>query len=150
MLRPFLVHHLTAKRGTKISWLPLQFLFQRWSKSDLKTKNWNHSHLLSNLAKEGVGKKFFNLSSFYIGIKFYVKVNSSLARHLQIQVGNWAQMYFLGPRPQGQEIFWDFMILIDSSHYSWENEVLFVKIEARDLDLLLDTSSGPRRPKFSF
>ena len=59
-------------------------------------------------------------------------------------------MYFLGPMPEGQEIFWDFMILIDSSHYSWENEVLFVKIEARDLDLLLDMSSGPRWPKFSF
>ena len=42
-----------------------------------------------------------------------------------------APMSFLGPRPQGQYIFWDFMILLDSSHNSWENEVLVLKIEAR-------------------
>ena len=49
----------------------------------------------------------------------------------------WAQviqMYFLGPRPQRQEIFWDFIILLDSSYDSWENQVLFVKIGARVLD----------------
>ena len=100
--RSYFICHLTAKRGAKISWHPLQFLFQRCSQFESKTKNWNYTHLLSNLAKEGVGKRFFNFSSFYIGIKFYVKVNSSLARSLQIQVGNWVQMYFLGPRPQGQ------------------------------------------------
>ena len=37
------------------------------------------------------------------------------------------------PRPQDPSIFWDFMILLDSSHNSWENEVLFLKIEARVL-----------------
>ena len=68
--------HLTVKAGAKISWFPLQ----RWSKSELKTKNWNYTGLLSNLAKEEVGKRFFNLASFHIGIKLYVKVNSSLAR----------------------------------------------------------------------
>ena len=35
------------------------------------------------------------------------------------------------------------MILLDPYHDSLENEVLFVKIEARVLDLFLDTSSGP-------
>ena len=59
------------------------------------------------------------------------------------------QMYFLGPRPKDQGIFWDFMILLDSSHDSWENEALFVKIGARVLDLWLDMPSGPKWPKFS-
>ena len=53
-----------------------------------------------------------------------------------------AQMKFLDPRPQAQEIFCDFIILLDSSQDSWENEVLFVKIRARVMDLWLDTSSG--------
>ena len=86
--RPYFISHLVAKWGTKILWLPLQFLFWRWWKSELKTKNLNYTCLLSNLVKEGVRKRFFNLSSFYIDIKFYVRVNSSLARSLQIQVGN--------------------------------------------------------------
>ena len=30
--------------------------------------------------------------------------------------------------------FWDFIILLDSSHDSWENQVLFVKIRTRVLD----------------
>ena len=53
-----------------------------------------------------------------------------------------AQMKFLDPRPQAQEIFCDFIILLVSSQDSWENEVLFVKIRARVMDLWLDTSSG--------
>ena len=61
-----------------------------------------------------------------------------------------AQMQFPGPRPQGQEIFWDFMILLDSSHDSWENDGLFVKIAAMALDIWLDTSFGPKWPKCSF
>ena len=35
-------------------------------------------------------------------------------------------------------------------HHSTENEVLFVKIEARVLELWLDTSSSPNWPKCSF
>ena len=35
------------------------------------------------------------------------------------------------------------MVLLDSSHDSWENEALLVKIGARVLNLWLDTSSGP-------
>ena len=66
--RPYFLRHLIAKKA-KTSWLPHQFLFQRrWSKSEIKMKNWNCTHLLSNLAKEGVGKIFFKLSSYYIGI----------------------------------------------------------------------------------
>ena len=42
------------------------------------------------------------------------------------------------------------IILLYSSHYSWENEVLFVKIAASVLDLWLDMSSGPKWPKCSF
>ena len=39
------------------------------------------------LAKEVVGKRFFNLFAFYIDIKFRVKVISSLARALQKVLG---------------------------------------------------------------
>ena len=93
--RPYFIRHLTAKWDANISWFPLQFPFQRkWSKSELRTKNWNYTHLLSNLAREGVDKRFFNHSSFYIGIKFHVKVNSSLARSLQIEVDNRAECNF--------------------------------------------------------
>ena len=42
------------------------------------------------------------------------------------------------------------MILLDWSHDFWENEVLFVKIDARVLDLCTDTSSWPKRPECSF
>ena len=42
------------------------------------------------------------------------------------------------------------MILLDSSHDSWENEALFVKIAARVLDIWLDKSFakvfGPKLP----
>ena len=42
------------------------------------------------------------------------------------------------------------MILLDLSHDSWENEVMFVKIAARVLDLWFDMFSGPKWPKCSF
>ena len=42
------------------------------------------------------------------------------------------------------------MILLDSSHDSRENEVLFVKVIAIVLDIWLDTSFGPKWPKCSF
>ena len=35
----------------------------------------------------------------------------------------------LGPRSQGQEVFSDFIVLLNSSHDSWENEVLLVIFE---------------------
>ena len=46
--------------------------------------------------------------------------------------------------------FWDFMILLDSSCDSWENNGLFLKIEARVLDIWLDTSSRPKWPNCSY
>ena len=44
--------------------------------------------------------------------------------------------------------FHDFIGFISS--FSQENEVMFVKIGARVLDLWLDTSSGPKWPKCTF
>ena len=44
-----------------------------------------------------------------------------------------AQMYFLGPRAQGQNIFWDFIMLQDVSYNSWENVILFLKTEPKVL-----------------
>ena len=46
--------------------------------------------------------------------------------------------------------FLRFMIVLNSSHDFWENEVLFVKIGARLLDSWLDTSSGCKWSKCSF
>ena len=79
----------------------------------------------------------------------------------KLQLGFWSYglIRLLSPsvanvvsRPQTPRsiFFWDFMILLDSYHDSWENEVMFVKIAARVLDLWLDTFSGPKWPKFSF
>ena len=56
------------------------------------------------------------------------------------------------PRPLAPRSinFWGFIILLDFSHDLWENEVWFVKIGARVLDLQLDMSCGPKWPKCSF
>ena len=59
-------------------------------------------------------------------------------------------MQFLGPRPQCHGTFSDFIILLDLSYNSGENEVLFLKIGARVLDLWFDTSFGPKWPKSIF
>ena len=67
-----------------------------------------------------------------------------------IQWAQLAQMWFQGPRPQGQIFFCGFIILLDYSHDSWENVVLPVKIGARFLDLWLDKSCEPNWPKCSF
>ena len=42
------------------------------------------------------------------------------------------------PTPQGWGIIWNFIILLDLCYDPEENKVLFVKIEARILDLRLD------------
>ena len=79
----------------------------------------------------------------------------------KLQLGFWSYglIRLLSPsvanvvsRPQTPRsiFFWDFMILLDSYHDSWENEVMFVKIAARVLDLWLDMFPGPKWPKFSF
>ena len=54
------------------------------------------------------------------------------------------------PQTTNSENFGDFVILLDLSYNSGENELLFVKIGARVLDLLLDTSSGPKWHECSF
>ena len=41
---------------------------------------------------------------------------------------------FLSPRPQGNDIFGKFIPLLDSSHGSCKNEVLFVNFEALVVD----------------
>ena len=51
-----------------------------------------------------------------------------------------AKTQFLGYRPQSYDIFWDIIILLASYYGSGENEVLFVKIRAKILDLWLDKS----------
>ena len=45
-----------------------------------------------------------------------------------------AQIWFLGLRPQDQDISWDVIILLHSFHDSGKNEILFVKIGTRVLD----------------
>ena len=65
----------------------------------------------------------------------------------------WAQvvhMQFLGPKPQGREIFYNFMILLVSYYDSGENEVLIVKIEARSQTYSLIFPLGPNCPKLVF
>ena len=47
------------------------------------------------------------------------------------------------PQTPNSENFGDFVILLDFSYNSGENELLFVKIGARVLDLWLDMSFGP-------
>ena len=86
--RPYFIRHSTAKRCAKISWLPPQFILRRrQSKLKLKWKISYYICLLQFLAKEGVGKRFFDLFWFQKGIKFHIKVNSSLARVFQKVVG---------------------------------------------------------------
>ena len=63
---------------------------------------------------------------------------------------NWPKSSFLGPRPQSLKLFLDRMILLNSTHEFWENEVLILKIKDRILGLWADTSSGPTWPKCSF
>ena len=54
------------------------------------------------------------------------------------------------PQTPRLNFFWDFMILLNSAHDSWENEALFVKIATRILDLWFNMFSGPKWPKCSF
>ena len=76
---------------------------------------------------------------------------------LKLELGFWTYGWILplgssgpnvitSPSSEGQDIFRKFIIYLDSSHDSGENEVLFVKTGARVLDLLLDMSSGSKWP----
>ena len=102
------------------------------------------------VSRSGHFLRFYDFIGF---ISWFLKkwrpVRENWSQGSGLMTGYVAQNYFLGPRPQGQVIFWDFMILLDFSHDSWKNEVLFVKIGVRIPDLWLDTSSGPKWPKFS-
>ena len=83
VLRPYFICHLTAKRPVEISWHPPQFTFRSgWLKVQLKRKILNCTSLFWILVNEGVGKRFFILSSTKTCINFYVKDNSSLARRV--------------------------------------------------------------------
>ena len=62
----------------------------------------------------------------------------------------WPKFSFWVLNSDVKNFFWDFMILLDSSRDSWENEVLFVKTVVFFLDIWLDTSFGPKWPKCSF
>ena len=44
----------------------------------------------------------------------------------------------------GQSIFWYLIILLDSTYYLGENKIMFVKSEARVLDLWLDNYFGSK------
>ena len=57
--------------------------------------------------------------------------------------------FLLGHRDPGDSFFKDFIILLDLYYDPEENEVLFVKIGAKVLDLWLDTSSGTKWSKCS-
>ena len=63
----------------------------------------------------------------------------------------WAQFVqiYIDPRHQGHGVFQDFIILLDLSYVPGENEVLFMKIGARALDLRPNTFPGLIWPKYS-
>ena len=83
VLRPYFICHLTAKRPVEITWHPPQFICRsEWLKVQLKGKILNWTSLFWILVNEGVGKRFFILSSTKMCINFYVKDNSLLARRV--------------------------------------------------------------------
>ena len=69
---------------------------------------------------------------------------------LHTSSGSRPRCSFCIPEPKVKNVFWDFMILVDSSHDFWENDTLFEKIAAMVLDIWLDTSSGHKWPRCSF
>ena len=86
--RPYFICHLAAKRSAKDLMAGSSiYSLKKVAKLELKWKIWNCTCLLCILAKELVGKRFFDLFAFYIDIKFHVKVISSLARVLQKVLG---------------------------------------------------------------
>ena len=69
---------------------------------------------------------------------------------LHTSSGSRPRCSFCIPEPKVKNVFWDFMILVDSSHDFWGNDTLFEKIAAMVLDIWLDTSSGHKWPRCSF
>ena len=88
---------------------------------------------------------FFDISSFYqIHLMLIEKMRFYLWKFEQ-GFCTYGLIYVLGPsgpnvvsipRTQGQEFFWEFIILLGSSYKSWENEVLFMEIGGRVLNLV--------------
>ena len=99
------------------------------------------------VSRSGHFLRFYDFIGF---ISWFLKkwrpVHENWSQGSGLTTGYVAQNYFLGPRPQGQVIFWDFMILLDFSHDSWKNEVLFVKIGVRIPDLCWIHLLGPSGP----
>ena len=69
---------------------------------------------------------------------------------LHTSSGSRPRCSFCIPEPKVKNVFWDFMILVDSSHDFWGNDTLFEKIAAMVLDIWLDTSSGHKWPRCIF
>ena len=124
--RPYFICHSTAKRCAKISWLPLQFILRRrQSKLKLKWKISYYICLLRFLAKEGVGKRFFDLFQFQKGIKFHIKVNSSLARVFQKVVGIgffliWFEVRFFNFATNKANCDW-LILILNMAHFNINN-----------------------------
>ena len=106
-----------------------------------------------------MSRHFFRFHDFIGFISWFLKKwhpvceNWSQGSELMAGYVFWAQVAqikFVGPRSQGQDIFSDFIILFDSSHDFWKNDSLLVKIRARVMNLWLDTSSEHKWPKCSF
>ena len=80
--------------------------------------------------------------SYYSGKNefFFVKIRAKVLK-FWLNTSGPKLNSFIGPRPQGQESFWNFIILLDSSYDSSQNKaVFFMKIGGRFLDLWLNTS----------
>ena len=104
-------------------------------------------------------RHFFEILWFYWIFPMILEKMRSCLWKLESGFRTYGWIHLQGPsgpnlvsRPQAPRArhFWVFNILMDSSHDSWENEVLLVKIRDRVPDLRLDMSSGPKCPKFSF
>ena len=97
-----------------------------------------------------VGLRKFLLATELFVPRFYFIRYLTTKRGAKIRGSLFNFFFKEGHRFWGQNFFLNFIMSLDSFHDSWENEVLFVKIEAMVLDLLLDTSSGPKWPKCIF
>ena len=86
--RPYFIRHLTAKRFAKdLVAGSCIYSSKKVIRIGIRMENLKLHMFIVNLAKELVGKRFFDLFAFYIDIKFHVKVISSLARVLPKVLG---------------------------------------------------------------
>ena len=115
----------------KICEIPRGWLFNLFFKEGSQNWNWSGkfeiAHLLWILAKELVGKRFFDLSASYIDIKFRVKVISSLARVLQKVLGItfffiWFEVRFFNFAMNKTN--WDWLTLIINMAHLHQNKTI--------------------------